>query len=251
MSVGDYVWWDLDRDGIQDASDIPIAGVTLTITKADGSAVTDVNGKPVTTTVTDANGKYSFDNLPPGQYKVTVTPPAGATATKASAGKNVAKDSSTGSATSRNMTTDGDRDPTLDFGFYKPSVSLGNRVWRDTKGDGLQNKSDVGLGGFKLTLRTVDGEPVTDVYGRPVRPIRTKSDGSYLFKDLPPGQYQVEIAYPKGYLPTTDGRPNRALDSSTLYAKSRVLAAGQSDITLDFGVVSRPGQRFRLLPATL
>ncbi|MBU6227369.1 MAG: carboxypeptidase regulatory-like domain-containing protein, partial [Acidobacteria bacterium] len=64
VSVGDFVWWDLDRDGIQDVGETPIAGVTLSITKADGSPVTDVNGKAITTTTTDANGKYSFDNLP-------------------------------------------------------------------------------------------------------------------------------------------------------------------------------------------
>jgi len=250
VSVGDYVWWDLDRDGIQDASDIPIAGVTLTIRKVDGSAVTDVNGKPVTTTVTDANGRYSFDDLPPGQYTVTVTPPANATPTKAAAGKNRAKDSSTGSATSEVLTTDGQRDPTLDFGFYRPSVSIGDRVWRDTKGDGLQNKSDKGLGGFTLSVRTVDGGPVVDVYGRPVRPIKTKSDGKYQFKDLPEGQYVVEITYPRGYIPTTPNRPDRAMNSSTLTALSSALKAGQSDMTLDFGVVRRPGEVYRLLPAT-
>jgi hypothetical protein len=251
VSVGDYVWWDIDRDGIQDANEKPIPGVTLTITKADGSLVTDVNGKPVTTTVTDANGKYSFDNLPVGQYKVTVTPPAGATATKAGAGKNTAKDSSTGSATSRNMTTDGDRDPTLDFGFYKPTVSVGNFVWRDTNGDGVQSKADKGVAGFRLTLRSVDGSPVVDVYGRPVKPIRTKSDGKFLFKDLPEGRYVVEITYPRGYLPTTPNRADRGLNSSTLTAVSKSLKDGESDVTLDFGVVKRPGEVYRLLPATL
>lgn len=251
VSVGDYVWWDINRDGIQDKWETPIDGVTLSIKNADGSPVADVFGRPVTTTTTDVNGKYSFDNLPPGQYKVTVAPPAGATATKASSGKDVAKDSSTGSAASRNMTTDADRDPTLDFGFYKSSVTLGNRVWRDANGDGIQGPSDVGLGGFKLTVRSFDGRPVRDVYGRPVRSIRTKSDGSYSFNNLPPGQYQVEITYPTGYLPTTEGRADRGLNSSTLFARTKVLAGGQSDITLDFGVVSRPGQRFRLLPATL
>jgi hypothetical protein len=250
VSVGDYVWWDIDRDGIQDANEKPIPGVTLTITKADGSPVTDVNGKPVTTTVTDANGKYSFDNLPVGQYKVTVTPPAGATATKAGAGKNTAKDSSTGSATSRNMTTDGDRDPTLDFGFYKPTVSVGNFVWRDTNGDGVQSKADKGVAGFRLTLRSVDGGPVVDAYGRPVKPIRTKSDGKFLFKDLTEGRYVVEITYPRGYLPTTPNRADRGLNSSTLTAVSKSLKDGESDMTLDFGVVKRPGEVYRLLPAT-
>jgi hypothetical protein len=250
VSVGDYVWWDIDRDGIQDANEQPISGVTLTITKADGSPVTDVNGKPVMTTVTDTNGKYSFDNLPAGQYKVTVTPPAGATATKAGAGKNSAKDSSTGSATSRNMTTDGDRDPTLDFGFYRPTVSVGNFVWRDLNGDGVQGKSDKGLAGFKLSLRSTDGKPVIDAYGRPVKPIRTKSDGKFLFKDLPEGKYVVQITYPRGYLPTTAGRADRGLNSSTLTAVSKSLKDGESDMTLDFGVVERPGAVYRLLPAT-
>lgn len=250
VSVGDYVWWDLDRDGIQDAGDIPIRGVVLTITKADGSAVTDVNGRIVTTTVTDTNGRYSFDDLPPGQYTVKVTPPINARSTKASAGKNVSKDSSTGSATSIILSTDGQRDPTLDFGFYKPSVSVGNFVWRDMLGDGFQNKGDPGLAGFKVLIRNLEGEPVADVYGRPVRAIRTKSDGKYLFTELPPGRYEVQITYPRGWMPTTANRSNRALNSSTYTAVSKLLKAGEADLTLDFGVVSRPGEQYQLLPAT-
>lgn len=250
VSVGDYVWWDIDRDGIQDSSELPIPGVTLAITKADGTPVTDVNGRSVTTTVTDANGKYSFDNLPPGQYKVTVTPPAGATATRAAAGSNVAKDSSTGTALSRNMTTNGDRDPTLDFGFYLPSVAVGDRVWRDVNGDGMQGRIDKGLKGFTLSVRSVDGTPVTDVYGRPVKPLRTGPDGKFSFKNLPPGQYEVLISYPASFRPTTSDRPNRKLNSSTFKVKSRVLTAGQEDITLDFGVVSKPRKGVAVLPAT-
>ena len=250
VSVGDYVWWDLDRDGIQDANDIPIQGAILTITKVDGSPVTDVNGKPVTTTVTDANGKYTFDNLPPGQYTVSVKPPMNARTTKASAGKDVSKDSSTGSATSVVLTTDGQRDPTLDFGFYKPSVSVGNFVWRDVKGDGLQNISDKGLAGFKLTIKTAGGSAVKDVYGRPVRPITTKADGKYLFKELPPGRYEVFITYPRGWMPTTSNRPDRGRNSSTTSTLSNWLRAGESDLTLDFGVVSRPGELYRALPGT-
>jgi hypothetical protein len=77
VSVGDFVWWDTDRDGIQDDGEPGIAGVTLTITTSTGGAVTDVFGNPVTTTVTDANGFYLFENLPPGTYVVTVTDPVG------------------------------------------------------------------------------------------------------------------------------------------------------------------------------
>lgn len=122
VSVGDLVWFDENGDGRQDAGEPGIAGVTLTLTGPDGLAVTDVSGKPAGPVVTDAEGRYSFDNLPvlaQGQsYTVTVTPPAGYAATvPGAAGRDV--DSSTGSAASAGLTADGQRDATLDFGFVK------------------------------------------------------------------------------------------------------------------------------------
>ena len=77
VSVGDLVWLDSDGDGTLDPTDPGMPGVTVTITKADGSAVTDVLGRPVTTRTTDASGRYRFDLLPLGQYKVTLTVPDG------------------------------------------------------------------------------------------------------------------------------------------------------------------------------
>jgi hypothetical protein len=114
------VWIDTDRDGIKDAGESGIAGVTLSITKADGSAVTDVFGNAVTTTTTDAKGKYLFANLPVGSYKVTITSPSGYVATTALAGSDRTVDSSTGTATSVSLTTDGASDLTLDFGVVVP-----------------------------------------------------------------------------------------------------------------------------------
>ena len=36
-SVGDYTWMDVNRDGIQDADEPAMPGVTVTLTRADGS----------------------------------------------------------------------------------------------------------------------------------------------------------------------------------------------------------------------
>jgi hypothetical protein len=122
VSVGNLVWFDTDRDGVQDASEPGIAGVTLSITNADGSAVTDVFGNAVTTTTTDANGNYLFANLPVGSYKVSVTAPSGYVSTTALVGSDREMDSSTGTTTSANLDTDGASDLTLDFGFHEPIV---------------------------------------------------------------------------------------------------------------------------------
>lgn len=127
VSVGDYVWFDENHDGIQDADESGIENVTLTLTGPDGQPVTDVNGNLVEPTTTDENGAYTFDNLPileDGQsYTVTVTPPDGYKPTLAAVGDR-ATDSSTGSASSEGLTVDGDRDPTLDFGFWIPNPGI-------------------------------------------------------------------------------------------------------------------------------
>lgn len=65
VSVGDYVWFDSDRDGVQDANEDGIKSVTLTLTGPDGKPVTDVFGNPrVKPVKTDENGHYLFENLP-------------------------------------------------------------------------------------------------------------------------------------------------------------------------------------------
>ena len=244
VSVGNLVWFDRDGDGVQDAKEPGIAGVTLTITKADGSAVTDVAGNAVTTTVTDAKGRYLFTNLPPGSYKVKVSTPAGYTATKTGRG-TTATDSSKGSATSVNLTKNGSSDQTLDFGFKrKPTeslgVSVGNSVWFDSDGDGVQDAKEPGIAGVTLTITKADGSAVTDVAGNAVTTTVTDAKGRYLFTNLPPGSYKVKVSTPAGYTATKTGRGTTATDSSKGSATSvNLTKKGSSDLTLDFGFKSK------------
>ncbi len=68
-SVGDRVWLDLDEDGIQDAGEAGLEGVTVNLYTAD-----DVPGldAPAATTVTGADGFYEFDGLAAGDYVIQV-----------------------------------------------------------------------------------------------------------------------------------------------------------------------------------
>jgi protocatechuate 3,4-dioxygenase beta subunit len=236
VSVGDYVWWDTNGDGRQDATDVPLEGVSLTIETLNGGRVLDVNGNLVGPTLTDAKGWYSFDNLPLGQYVVRVQNPAGFKPTVANVG-NLEGDSSTITATSRNLTLGGERDPTLDFGFVRACVSVGRYVWMDSNGNGLQDPGEAPIPGVLLEVRDMNGDPVLDVFGNPVGPQTTDANGEYLFDCLPPGQYQVFITYPAGYGPTREGAGGGVGDSRSVVAVSRTLGDGESDLTLDFGVV--------------
>jgi hypothetical protein len=93
---------------------------------------------------------------------------------------------------------------------------------------------------------------VYDIRGNLVKPQVTKKDGRYLFSLLPPGKYEVAIAYPKGFVPTTKNRPYRGRNSSTLKSQSVNLSAGASDLSLDFGMVKRgDGGSPNTLPVTL
>lgn len=200
VSVGDFVWVDTDRDGVQDDGEPGIAGVKLVLTDADGNAVIDVNGEPVTPVVTDSKGAYSFENLPAGASYIvsidradvdTLEALAPYVPTTAGAGDNRALDSSTWTATSVVLPNDGDRDPTLDFGFVAKTYAIGDIVWIDVNRDGIQDfdLGELPLSGVTVTLVHADGTPVDGV-----EPQVTTKDGRYLFDNLPAGEYRVQFA---------------------------------------------------------
>lgn len=68
--IGDQVWHDLNRNGVQDSNEPGVSGVALRLERLPGSAPL-VNVYP-RATVSDAQGRYTFANLEPGQYRVVV-----------------------------------------------------------------------------------------------------------------------------------------------------------------------------------
>jgi hypothetical protein len=109
-TVGDRVWSDLDGDGLQDAGEPGIAGVTVSLADAAGS--------PIATTVTDANGWYQFGGLCAGDYQVSVAAPAGFLASPCDQGAddNLDSDCSPAGVT---VAHDTEVVPTADFGFVE------------------------------------------------------------------------------------------------------------------------------------
>lgn len=232
-SLGDYVWNDLDQDGVQDANEPGISGVTVTLY--------DNIGNPIATTITDGNGAYNFSDLTPGTYSVGFSLPPGYVFTGQDLGGNDLADNDVNpltGMTSQVTLSAGQNNPTIDAGMYAQAAttaSLGNYVWNDVNNNGLQDANEAGVPGVTVTLYGSDGTTV-------IATTVTDEFGYYIFNNLTPGDYIVGFSnLPSGYVltpqnaggdDTNDSDPN----TSTGLTGIINLSAGEKDMTVDAGI---------------
>lgn len=229
VAVGNYIWIDSNGNGIQDKDERGLPGATVTLTDPAGAAIEDADGNPVAAQTTGEDGKYYFNNLPEGEYIVSVTPPDGYYLT--TGGVDVDDDNRDWDSNCRlnpannsiethpfnlnvgaepGSNIDGDDtngNMTVDCGFYT-SVAIGDKVWADKNANGKQDDGEPGIEGVPVSLFEEDGiTPATDIDGNPVASITTGANGNYQFDELPPGNYVVVFKPdPKdGYKPTQGG----------------------------------------------
>ncbi len=67
-SIGDRIWEDTNGDGVQDAGEAGISGITVELVDLSTNSV-------IATAVTDENGNYLFEKIVPGTYKVVISTP--------------------------------------------------------------------------------------------------------------------------------------------------------------------------------
>lgn len=102
---------------------------------------------------------------------------------------------------------------------------IGDRVWLDTDGDGIQDSDEAGIDGVTVFLFDGDG----DLIGTAV----TANDGTYLFSGLPQGDYTVVVdasTLPGGLEPTYDFDGIDTPDEASL-----TLPKGALNNQIDFG----------------
>jgi hypothetical protein len=184
-SLGDYVWFDANHDGIQDAEEDGIQGVPVKLYACDGTS-------PLATTTTDANGYYHFTDLVPGDYYVEFTLLANHVFSPKDQGANDAADSDADVVTGKTICTTltaGENDLTWDAGMYIPYAELGDRVWLDDNCDGLQDAEENGVAGVTVYLFACGGST-------PITSTTTNATGYYYFTQLLPGDYYVMFVKP-------------------------------------------------------
>jgi hypothetical protein len=235
-AIGDFVWNDLDQNGIQDPGEPGIDGVTVTLK--------DNNGILLDTTVTASNGFYQFVGLSAGTYTVTVdTASPALTGMLASpvfaSGSTPATDSNPNPETVT-LATDTSSDQTIDFGFYAfvpPTGQIGDFVWKDLNQDGIQDPGEPGINGVTVTLK--------DGASNVIATTTTAGDGAYLFTGLGAGTYSVEVDTSSpalaGLMPTFENAGGDPEKDSNPNPATVVLATNSSvDLSVDFGYIPTP-----------
>ncbi|MDT4047322.1 SdrD B-like domain-containing protein, partial [Staphylococcus aureus] len=219
-NLGNYVWEDTNKNGVQDKDEKGISGVTVTLKNE--------NGEVLQTTKTDKDGKYQFTGLENGTYKVEFGTPSGYTPTQVGSGNDESVDSNGTSTTG--VIKDKDND-TIDSGFYKPTYNLGDYVWEDTNKNGVQDKDEKGISGVTVTLK--------DENDKVLKTVTTDENGKYQFTDLNNGTYKVEFETPSGYTPTSVTSGNDTEKDSNGLTTTGVIKDADN-MTLDSGFYKTP-----------
>lgn len=211
INVGNFVWDDIDADGRQDAGEPGLAGVQVQLWNA---AKTQLYGSAVT----NASGIYTLIAPTPGDYRVRVVLPA--------AGDSISPKDSTG-----DDQNDNDVNPsgvnlgftdtytfasnlisitTIDIGIVKfrlptptrtpTPINLGNFVWHDLNGNGIQEGGEPGISGVTLQLwNSTKTQLIVSTI--------SNASGSYSLIAPVPGDYRIRVLLPggAGFAPANQG----------------------------------------------
>ena len=156
-TIGDFVWSDLNANGIQDAGEPGINGVTVNLY--------DYQGNLLQSAVTQQGptgsqlGYYQFSGVCAGSYTVKVdetTLPKGANGkvdfvetTPNAPGSTTANDSNPIPSTVT-LSSNDSSDETIDFGYIALQGAIGDYVWYDANGNGLQDANESGINGVEV-----------------------------------------------------------------------------------------------------
>ncbi len=131
-------------------------------------------------------------------------------------------------------TQEGENDPTPVVINDPDKASVGDTVWYDLNGNGLQDPNEPGVPGVTVLLYP-DG--ATD----PSASVVTDANGNYAFTDLDPGDYSIVFVLPTGAVFTTQGDgtdPGNDSNPSNLgLTDTFTLVGGDNDPTIDAGLI--------------
>ncbi|MEE9438201.1 MAG: SdrD B-like domain-containing protein [Saprospiraceae bacterium] len=188
-TIGDYVWEDINMDGIQDDDEPGLAEVILNLKNESGDIVK--------TTISDAEGYYLFDKVVPGRYFIEVNINAKYRPTILLGG-DIDTDNDGFLANSivtsdeLNISSNGVNN-NVDFGFILQSSDIGGYVWSDDNRDGQYQANETLFSDIVVSLYSENHVFVEST---------TTEMGIYFFSEILAGNYYLVFDNPIDYVPT-------------------------------------------------
>ena len=208
-SISGVVFVDNNGTGALAANDTLLPGVTVYLL--------DASGNRVTSTTTDANGKYSFTDLVPGSYGTEDVQPSG----YLQGGDLVGNEGGSLSGPNKILRAQlGSGAAGMNYDFYVvPPATISGYVFQDGPAlvlsqneavpyipsvrSGVLAAGDARISGVVVQLCDATGYPLKDAQGQPIT-ATTDANGYYQFTNLAPGEYSVVEQQPAGYTPGVD-----------------------------------------------
>jgi len=231
-SLGGRYFCDTDGDDLESSTDPAVVAATVVLL---------LNGQEIARQDTGADGSYLFEGLDASDgYQVQfLDEGTGKNFVAANAGDDTVDSDVTSVDNAGNGTTDtislaiGEDKRDVDAGIVDPgTASLGNKLFIDANGNGLQDDGEVGVDGVTVTLTDGNGNQTTT---------QTANGGMYLFDGLDAGSYTVEFDDVDTFVFTSQDAGDDALDSdvdANGVTGSYTLAVGEENLTVDAGLVS-------------
>jgi len=173
---------DANGDCLYDPGELLLSGVMIRLINA--------SGVEIASTSTNAQGVYTFTDIPPGTYTVIQDQPEGyfsGTARPGSAGGIKESNNRIGSITL------GSGEVAVDYDFCeKPPAEISGYVYVDQNNNRRRDHGEPPIAGTRVDL--------IDSSGRQVATTTTDASGFYRFTFLPAGQYTLRQTQPDGYL---------------------------------------------------
>lgn len=232
-AIGNYVWFDINANGIQDLVEKGVVDVQVSLTNAAGDIVAS--------TVTDDMGNYKFSGLAAGNYKVEVLLPPGYRFSTPNLSTED-KDSDiiyTGVTGATDIITliQGEQNMRIDAGIYRANDTLcniGNKAWVDINADGIQGIDEPGLADVLISLFDYEGNLIATSH--------TNGAGNYIFPNIRAGYYYLETTPPTGYSITAaanaggNDRTDSDFDAISSTTDTLSLSGGDIRMDLDLGL---------------
>lgn len=194
--ISGKVWLDLDADGILEMGETGQVGIPVFLITC--------SGQFIQSSVTDNNGDYSFPGVTDGNYKLFFN-------TSILGGPYVFSfyDNVTDNRAQANgytvCTVTNDDTYVIHAGLTVLS-DIGNLVWEDVDGNGIQNIGEPGIFNMPVQLiRYIDGVTIAQT--------TTAFNGSYLFHHIFPGQYYIKFLPDTKFSATINDNSNNLLNS--------------------------------------